>query len=180
MAQTLRWVTCWRHFGWNHWSAKSVKNFSWFLVPRDLISSSCMKVSCFLFLSNIIPQYCSTASMVLSAIICGHSVCKHLQVDMQAGTDTKMQPSFKLKETAQVRMFGKGGKMICNFVHCDIPIRQRYRPDTLILLLGDDTGTSAEEITNHLITLASQLHIGGQCYVRRSGGHRSGGQCYVR
>ena len=39
------------------------------------------KVSCFLFLSNFIPQYCSTASMVLSAFICSHSVYKRLQVD---------------------------------------------------------------------------------------------------
>ena len=90
--------------------------------------------------------------MVLSAIICGHSFCKRLQVDMQAGTDARMRPSFKLEETARVRMLGKGGKTIGDFVRRDIPVIQRYRPDILILLLGDnDIGcdTSAEEIAHH-------------------------------
>ena len=102
--------------------------------------------------------------MVLSAIICGHSFCKRLQVDMQAGTDTRMRPSFKLEETARVQMLGKGGKTIGDFVRRDIPVIQRYRPDILILLLGDnDIGcdTSAEEIANHLIALASQLYMSG-------------------
>ena len=70
-------VMCWRHFGWNHLPAKSVKNFSWFLILRDSISSSSPKD---LFLSNFIPQYCSTASMVLSVISCSHSICKCLQL----------------------------------------------------------------------------------------------------
>ena len=102
--------------------------------------------------------------MVLSAIICGHSFCKRLQVDMQAGTDARMRPSFKLEETARVQMLGKGGKTIGDFVRRDIPVIQRYRPDILILLLGDnDIGcdTSAEEIANHLIALASQLYMSG-------------------
>ena len=46
----------------------------------------------------------------------------------------------------------------------DIPVIQRYRPDILILLLGDnDIGCdkSAEEIANRLIALASQLYMGG-------------------
>ena len=61
-------------------------------------------------------------------------------------------------------MLGKGGKTIGDFVRRDIPVIQRYRPDILILLLGDnDIGcdTSAEEIANHLIALASQLYMGG-------------------
>ena len=102
--------------------------------------------------------------MVLSAIICGHSFCKRLQVDMQAGTDARMRPSFKLEETARVRMLGKGGKTMGDFVRRDIPVIQRYRPEILILLLGDnDIGcdTSAEEIANHLIALASRLYMGG-------------------
>ena len=121
-------------------------------------------MSCFLFLSNFIVQYGSTVGMVLSAIICGHSCCKRWQVDRQAGTDARMRPFFKLEGTARVRMLGKGGKTIGDFVRRDIPVIQRYRPDILILLLGDnDIGcdTSAEEIANHLIALASQLYMGG-------------------
>ena len=75
-----------------------------------------------------------------------------------------MRPSFKLEGTARVRILGKGGKTIGDFVRRDIPVIQRYRPDILILLLGDnDIGcdTSAEEIANHLIALASQLYMGG-------------------
>ena len=37
MAQTLL-VTCWRQFGWNHWSAKSVKNFSWCGTFSNLVA----------------------------------------------------------------------------------------------------------------------------------------------
>ena len=47
-----------------------------------------------------------------------------------------------------MRMLGKGGKTIGDFVRRDIPVIQRYMPDILILLLGDnDTGcdTSAED-----------------------------------
>ena len=109
-------------------------------------------------------RYGSTVDMVLSAIICGHSFCKRLQVDRQAGTDARMRPSFKLEETARVRMLGKGGKTIGDFVRRDISIIQRYWPDILILLLGDnDIGcdTNAEEIAIHLIALASQLYMGG-------------------
>jgi len=62
--------------------------------------------------------------LLLCAIICGHSVCKCLQVDMQAGTDARMRPSFKLKETAWVWMFRKGGGKISDFVHHNIPMRQ--------------------------------------------------------
>ena len=116
------------------------------------------KVSCFVFLSNFVVQYGSTVGMVFSAIICGHLCCKHWQVDRQAGTDARMRPSFKLEGTARVRMLGKGGRTIGDFVRRNIPVIQRYRPDILILLLGDnDTGcdTSAEEIANHLIALAS-------------------------
>ena len=116
-------------------------------------------MSCFLFLSNFVVQYSSTVGMVLSAIICGHSCCKRLQVDMQAGTDARMRPSFKLEGTARVRMLGKGGKTIGDFVRRDIPVILRYRPDILILLLGDND-TGAEDIANHLITLASQLYMG--------------------
>ena len=61
-------------------------------------------------------------------------------------------------------MLGKGGKTIGDFVRRDISIIQRYWPDILILLLGDnDIGcdTNAEEIANHLIALASQLYMGG-------------------
>ena len=61
-------------------------------------------------------------------------------------------------------MLGKGGKTIGDFVRRDIPVIQRYRPDILILLLGDnDNGcdTSTEEIANYLIALASQLYMGG-------------------
>ena len=59
--------------------------------------------------------------MALSEIISGHSVCKCLQVDTQVGRDARMQPSFKLKKTAPVRMFGKGGKTIGDFVRRDMP-----------------------------------------------------------
>ena len=105
-------------------------------------------MSCFVFLSNFVVQYGSTVGMVLSAIICGHSGCKRWQVDRQAGTDARMRPSFKLEGTARMRMLGKGGKTIGDFVRRDIPVIQRYRPDILILLLGDnDIGcdTSAED-----------------------------------
>ena len=57
-------------------------------------------------------------------------------------------------------MLGKGGKTIGDFVRRDIPVIQRYRPDILILLLGDnDIGcdTSAEEIANHLVALSPFL-----------------------
>ena len=67
---------------------------------------------------------------------------------MQAGTDARMRPTFKLEGTARVRMSGKGGKTIGDFVRRDIPVIQRSRPDILILLLGDnDIGcdTSAED-----------------------------------
>ena len=135
------------------------------IVLRDLILwPASPKASCFLFLSKFVVQYGCTVGMVVSVIICGYSFCKRLQVDMQAGTDARMRPSFKLEETAWVQMLGKGGKTIGDFVRCDIPVIQRYRLDILILLLGDnDTGcdTSAEEIANHLIALASQLYMGG-------------------
>ena len=61
-------------------------------------------------------------------------------------------------------MLGKGGKTIGDLVRRDIPVIQGYRPDILILLLGDNDircDTSAEEIANHLIALASQLYMGG-------------------
>ena len=64
-----------------------------------------------------------------------------------------------------MRRFGKGGKRIDDFVHRDLPVIQRYRLDILIPLLGVNNmgcDTSAEEIDNHLIALASQLYIGGQ------------------
>ena len=63
-----------------------------------------------------------------------------------------------------MRMLGKGGKTIGDLVRRDIPVIQGYRPDILILLLGDNDircDTSAEEIANHLIALASQLYMGG-------------------
>ena len=41
MAPTLL-VTCWRHFGWNHWSAKSVKNCSWSHLQPLLTSCTCI------------------------------------------------------------------------------------------------------------------------------------------
>ena len=107
--------------------------------------------------------------MVLSAIVCGHSFCKRLQVDKQAGTDARMRPSFKLEETARVQMLRKGGKTIGDFVRRDIPVIQIYRPDLLILSLTDkDTGcdTSAEEIANHLIALSPFLT--GRMFVRRT------------
>ena len=76
---------------------------------------------------------------------------------MQAGTDARMRPSFKLEETARARMLGKGGKTIGDFVRRDIPVIQRYRPDILILLLGDNDircDTSAEEIGKPLYRLS--------------------------
>jgi len=88
---------------------------------------------------------------------------------MQAGTDARMRPSFKLEETARVRMLGKGGKTIGDFVRRDIPVIQRYRPDLLILLLTDnDIGcdTSAEEIANHLVALSPFLT--GRMFGRRT------------
>ena len=79
-------------------------------------------------------------------------------VNIQAGCDARMQPSFKSTEMARVQMFGKGSKMIGDFVPHDIPVIQRYRPYILILLLGHDIGcdTSTDEITNYLIALAQQ------------------------
>ena len=80
-------------------------------------------------------------------------------VNMQTGRDARMQPSFKSMEMARVQMFGKGSKTVGNFVPHNILVIQRYRLYILILLLGhNDTGsdTSADEIANHLITLAQQ------------------------
>ena len=113
-----QWHTClvkcwcqlaWRHFGWNHWSAKSSSSgFLFFEIRFAIISYGDL----FLFLSFFTHWYCSTARVALSEIISGHSVCKWFHVDTQVGRDARMQPSFKLKETARVRMLGKGGKTI--------------------------------------------------------------------
>ena len=116
-------VTCWcqlawRHFGWNHWSAKSSSSgFLFFEIRFTIISYGDL----FLFLSFFTHRYCSTARVAPSEIISGHSVCKCLQVDTQVGRDARMQPSFKLKEMARVRMFGKGGKTIGDFVRRNMP-----------------------------------------------------------
>ena len=143
-------------------------------------------MSCFLFLSNFVVQYgCTVRYGPLAAIICGHSFCKRLQVDMQAGTDARMRPTFKLEGTARVRMLGKGGKTIGDFVRRDIPVIQRYRPDILILLLGDnDIGcdTSAdylslicqltsEDIKHHFIIILSVVRQSMAC--SGGGGPRS-------
>ena len=56
--------------------------------------------------------------MTLSAVI---PCCKRLQVAIRAGRHAGMQPSFKLKETARVRVLGKGGKPVGDFVTNDRP-----------------------------------------------------------
>ena len=43
-------VTCWRHFGWNHWSAKSIKNCSGSHLQPLLTACTCILIircSCF-------------------------------------------------------------------------------------------------------------------------------------
>lgn len=100
--------------------------------------------------------------MAISAVICGHTVCKHLQVDIQAGYDARMLPPFDLKETAQVSMFRKGSNVISSLICHDMVSMQWHMLDILILLLGNNDiwcDTSIDEIANHLIALAiTQLH----------------------
>ena len=74
------------------------------------------------FLSTVVqPVWFSLWSF---AVIPSVSTCNW--VDIQAGPDSRMQPSFKLKKMAQVRRLGKGSKMLIgNLICCDIPAIQQ-------------------------------------------------------
>ena len=123
MAQALL-VTCWRQFGWNHWSAKAVKKFSGYCTSRFDFMTRISEGELFLIPLKL---RCSVRLYCRYGPFCDHlrpAFCKRLQVGMQAGTDARMRPSFKLEETARVRMLGKGGKTIGDFVRPDIPVIQ--------------------------------------------------------
>ena len=96
--------------------------------------------------------------MVLSAII---AVIRAVSAGKLTGKLVLMPecgPPSSWRRRPECKCWEKAVRRSGDFVRRDIPVIQRYRLDILILLLGDnDIGcdTSAEEIANHLIAIAS-------------------------
>ena len=68
---------------------------------------------------------CSTVSMVLSAIICGHSVCNTCKSTDKLAAMPECCPAVQVEEDSSTECresLGKGGKTICDFVRRDISL----------------------------------------------------------
>ena len=92
------------------------------------------------------------------AIIVGHSFCPRLKADLTAGIDARMVPVFNLAgKLDNVLFLGKGGRCINDVERIDFHRIQSDRPDTIILMIGDNDvffDTDCDGLAGRLVLLA--------------------------
>jgi len=117
------------------------------------------------------------AHPVPTVLILGHSFVRRLRCDLNAGFDSRAVRDFHLKGSANVHLFGIGGRTIAKLKRHDLHVISELSPDIVILEIGtNDLSSLRPEVVGSAIDdlvrlLIETFHVPviGVCHVIQRG-----------
>ena len=95
------------------------------------------------------------ATAVPKALILGHSFIRRLKNDLNDTTQPRLQNNFHLDGTANVSLFGIGGRTVEKLCKFDLHVVQKCNPEVVILEIGtNDLARQSPEVVGSQIDVS--------------------------
>jgi hypothetical protein len=85
---------------------------------------------------NVINEIFIMSSPVPAVLLFGHSFVRRLRTDISSNFDARADKFFGLQGSADVHLFGVGGRTVASLAKLDLPVVSRLAPEVIILEIG--------------------------------------------